>query len=461
MKLYRNIIILVVAFLVLIGAYFVVKPMLSVEEEEYKSIEVYKLDKDQAVELTVKNNEDIFAFKKNDTEWELVSGGDFDINQVQIDSIVSNMCDLYAYKLVEEKPKSLEKYGLENPVVVTVKFSDGSTAEIEVGNETPTRTGYYIREKSKDAVYTIALYAGNILKANENSIRNRFILDVTTQEVTEFAVTREGKQSFKALKSNDKGWQLVEPIEAGINMVRLNTALDALVRAEVVDYIEKDVKDLAKYGLDNPSYVVEAATESQRVTLLIGDVKENHSESYGMFKGSNEVFTLNPGSLGFLDTPALEMTDGIIYAPYIYTVNDAEINIDGKTIKLKIEEVKAETETEVDKEYKFYVDGIDVEAKKGEEAVAKFRNYYASLIGVMASAIEPEAEPAGDAEISIIYNLNTEPGKVTVEFIPRDEKTYYAMRNGQYTGIVVRKDAFDAEDGPRKVYENLMTMLQN
>jgi len=39
-------------------------------------------------------------------------------------------------------------------------------------------------------------------------------------------------------------------IEASANMVRLNTALEALVRAEVIDYIEKDVKDLSKYGLE-------------------------------------------------------------------------------------------------------------------------------------------------------------------------------------------------------------------
>jgi len=41
-----------------------------------------------------------------------------------------------------------------------------------------------------------------------------------------------------------------------------------------------------------------------------------------MFEGTNEVFTINPGTLGFLDTPALEMMDGFIYAPYIYTVTD-------------------------------------------------------------------------------------------------------------------------------------------
>jgi len=250
LKLYRNIVILVVLFLGLIGAYFAIKNRLPAEEEDsYKQIEVYKLDKEKAEELTIVSGGKTFVLKKNDSEWQLVSGGDFEINKVQVESIVSNICDLYASKEVESDPKNLGQYGLDNPVTVTLKFSDGTVAEIEVGDQTPTGSGYYIREKGKNKVYTIAYYAGNILKANENSIRNRFVLDVTSQDVTELAVTKKGKRSFKLVKSDDKGWHMTEPIEANANMVRLNTALEALVRAEVIDYIEKDVKTFQNTGL--------------------------------------------------------------------------------------------------------------------------------------------------------------------------------------------------------------------
>ncbi|GAE87379.1 DUF4340 domain-containing protein [Acetivibrio straminisolvens] len=204
MKLYRNIFILVVVFLALIGAFFIARNKASKVEDDYQRIEIYKLDTEKAEELTVVNGEDTFVLKKKDDEWELVSGGDFEINQVQIQSIISNVCDLYATKEVESNPKDLAQYGLDNPASVTIKFSDGTTAEIEVGDETPTKSGYYAKKKDKNTVYTIAYYLGNILKANEVSIRNRFVLDVTTQDVTELAVTKDGKRSFKIVKSNNK-----------------------------------------------------------------------------------------------------------------------------------------------------------------------------------------------------------------------------------------------------------------
>jgi len=47
---------------------------------------------------------------------------DFEINKVQVESIVSNICDLYASKEVESDPKNLGQYGLDNPVTVTLNF---------------------------------------------------------------------------------------------------------------------------------------------------------------------------------------------------------------------------------------------------------------------------------------------------------------------------------------------------
>jgi len=62
LKLYRNIVILVVLFLGLIGAYFAIKNRLPAEEEDsYKQIEVYKLDKEKAEELTIVSGERLLS----------------------------------------------------------------------------------------------------------------------------------------------------------------------------------------------------------------------------------------------------------------------------------------------------------------------------------------------------------------------------------------------------------------
>lgn len=149
MKLYRNIVILVVVLVALIGAYFIVKPLVDTEEEVDLRIEVIKMDNEKVVEMTIENSDGKFVFKKNEDQWAMVSGGNFVIDTYRLDSIASNVCDLYAYKIVDENPKDLGMFGLDKPVLISVKTSEGETAEVEVGNLTATKQAYYIKKKGK------------------------------------------------------------------------------------------------------------------------------------------------------------------------------------------------------------------------------------------------------------------------------------------------------------------------
>ncbi|HPD00608.1 MAG TPA: DUF4340 domain-containing protein [Acetivibrio sp.] len=466
MKLYRNIVILVVVLVALIGAYLIVKPLVGTEEEVSTRIEVVEMDSEKVVEVTIENSDGKFVFKKNEDQWVMISGGDFVIDTYRIDSIVSNVCDLYAYKIVEENPEDLGLYGLDKPVLVSVKTSEGETVEIEVGNLTATKQAYYMKKKGENTVYTIPDFAGEVLSSRKTDLRNKYVLDVTSSEVTELVLTKDGKVTFNAVKVPDSGWTIKEPIESGVDMIRLNNALEELVRAEVIDYIEEDAKDLSKYGLDEPSYIVKAAAGNLKVTLLLGDVKENYKEVYGMFEGTNEVFVINPNTLGFLDITSVEIIDGFIYAPYIYDVTDIEVKMDGETINLKIEKIEDtssggdEQTSGQDSEANFYVNGRNVN-EKGKDGISKFKSYYQSLISITADDIDPNALVEGEPEISITYKLNKAPGEVKVDLIPRDEYTYYAMKNDKYTGIVINRSGLDEEAGPRKSYQNLIELLNS
>jgi hypothetical protein len=466
MKLYRNIVILVVVLVALIGAYFIVKPLVGTEEEVSARIEVINMDSEKVVEMTIENSDGKFVFNKNEGQWAMLSGGDFVIDTYRVESIASNVCDLYAYKMVDENPEDLGLFGLDKPVLISAKTSDGETVEVEVGNLTATKQAYYMKKKGENTVYTIPTYAGEILASRKKDLRNKYILDVIDSAVTELALTKNGKLTFSAVNTSDSGWTIKEPIESGVDMIRMDNVLAALVRAEITDYIEEDPKDLSQYGLDEPSYIVKAAAATQKITMLLGDVKENYKEVYGMLEGTNEVFVINPSTLGFLDITTVEIIDGFIYAPYIYDVTDIEVKMDGETINLKIEKIEDTNNSEDEKEdgqkskENFYVNGRNVN-EKGEGGISKFKSYYQALISITADDIDPNASVEGEPEISITYKRNKEPGTVKVGFIPRDADTYYAMKDDKYTGIVINKSAFDEEEGPRKSYQRLIELLDS
>jgi len=457
MKLYRNIIILVAVLIVLAGAYLIIDRTIKPDntEAEDKRIELSKFDSEMVDELTVESTDGKFVFKKNGTEWELISGGNFKIDATNVNAIAVNAADLKAYKLIEENASSLEKYGLDNPYKITVKLSDGTETALEVGNMTPTKEAYYIKKKDSKSVYAVYAYIGDLLVADKYELRNKYIFDVYSTDVIKFSLDRNGKRVFSTEKSKESGWMILEPIQGKTNLVRVSTILDSFVRSSVTEYVEENPQDLAKYGLDNPSYVIEAATDKEKIKLFLGKESDTEYAYYGRIDGSNEILSIDSSALSFIDIKAIEVCENLVYTPSIYDVSEVVVNIDGNTRTLKIESDSAKPE-----EDKFNIDGIDV-VGKGDEAISAFRNYYRSLIGIIYEDIEIlDQKPTGTPEITITYTMETAPGKMVVEFIPKDERNYYALRNGEYVGMVVKKKVFDEADGPRKNYEKLMEVLK-
>lgn len=458
MKLYRNIIILVIVSLALGGIFLAVSLNSkndTVEENNDETITLSKFDSEQVSEFFVDSTEGKFVFKKKDTEWEMTSGGAFPLNTQNVNSIITNASDLKAYKLIEENAASLEQYGLDKPYRVTIKMSDGTQKVIEIGSMTPTKQAYYIKTGESNNVYTVYSYTGDLIMATKDELRNKYVFDVFSTDVVKFVLDRKGKRVFSAEKSDEIGWQLNEPIKGNINMVRLTTIFDNFVRAVASTYIEENAQDFSQYGLDNPQYVIEAATKDKSVKLFLGKSIEGDSVFYARFDGSDEVFTIDKSSLSFIDIKAIEVCETLVYTPFIYDVSEVVVNIDGKTIVSKIESDSTKTE-----EDKFTIDGLDV-MSKGEEGDQAFRNYYRALVGIYFADIELlEEKPTGTPEITITYSLEKAPGKMVVDFIPKDDKKYYVLENGEYFGKVVNKSVFDEGDGIRKNYESLMKVLK-
>jgi len=464
MKLYRNIIILVAVLLVLGGILLAVNLTSKDEETELDDgsiITLYNFESEKLTEYTIESDEGTFVFRKKssngeyDVEWEMVSGGNFPLNHQNVNIVALNAVDLKAYKLIEENPSSLEIYGLDNPYRVTFKLDDGTEKYIEVGSMTPTKQAYYIRISDSNNVYAIYSYKGDLLVATKDELRNKNIFDVYSSDVVKFSLDRDGKRVFSAEKVEEIGWQIKEPMPGNADLVKLTTILDTFVRVSANTYVEENASDLSKYGLDNPKYVIEAATDDVNVKLLLGKATEGESVFYARLDGSNDVFTVDKSSLSFIDVKLIEVYETLVYTPFIYDVSEVVVNIDGKTIVSHIE-----SDSEKPEEDKFTIDGLDV-MSKGEEAENAFRNFYRSLVGICFSDLEfLDQKPTGTPEITITYTLEIDPGKMVIEFIPKDDKRYYVLENGEYLGKVVKKSVFDEADGVRKNYAKLMEILK-
>ena len=459
MKLYRNAIILIVVAALLGGAYYFIstnkKPDDSAGTDTVDTIRVLDYTSDELEKVTVENADGTFVIVKKDTNWELTSPAGFKADASKLSSIAINASSVIADKVVEEDVKDLAIYGLDKPVSITLKITDGTEKTLLIGDTTPTKGGYYTKLKDSGKVYVVGTYTAEALLVSRLELKDKTLYTLASEDIISVSMSRKGTDVFSALKNAETDWQLLTPIQGTANLTALSPMIDALTQTAISEYVEENASDLSKYGLANPAYVFDFATSSAKYKLLLGSEKEKGSSIYAMLEGSSDVFVISESAYTFLDKPLKEIVEVFAYIVNIDQVNKIELTMDGKTTTFGIETYKdAEGNTDTDKD-KFTMDGKDASMKDADDK-QPFRNFYQSLIGIGLDEINAGEVAMGTPELTIKYYLKSAPGTMKVDFVSKDANYYYVFRNDKYTGILVKKNKEDfGVEGMKAAYKIL------
>lgn len=457
MRLYKRAIILTIILVLLIGVYLFVTNMKKSPEQDARSFEkIVDLDTFKMKEMTIENEDERLFFVKDDKEWELKYPENVKYDPSKLNSVAINFSSVFVEKVIEEDASDLEQYGLDRPIIVSAKMEDGSVETLEIGHLTPTKGAYYVKKKNENKVYTTDTYTINKVIVKKNDIRDKTMFSIHPDDISKISMERRGALVFCAEREDeDSDWTLTSPIEGNVNINALGPMLEAITNTYANEYIEEEPEELDLYGLKNPSYILEFETYEGVTRLLMGREIKEVSEIYVMEEGSNEVCTISLEAYTFLDKPLKEIVEVFAFITNIWDVERIEVKMDGYTADCVLD---TDPDQDTDKD-KFYFNGKDA-SMKDENDKQPFRTYYTSLIAVTLSEIEPNANPTGEAEISFTYYRKVDPKVMKVEFIPKDERYYYVMRNGKYSGILVEKSKFDQPEGVRDSYNKLIEALK-
>ena len=460
MKLYRNAIILLAVVALLVGAYFVIssiKPDDSpIEDPSDKYVRLTDYTTDKVKSLTLINPDGTFVIEKKDTEWVLSSPTDLKYDSSVLSSIVINASSVVVDEVIEENAQDLAKYGLDQVITVKLMDTEGKETVLEIGDMTPTDSGFYIKEAGKNDVYIVSSYTGKYLVTTRNGLRSKQMFEFTAEDLTELAMDRKGENIFASEMGAESSanWLMTKPIKANMNTSALLPMMEAIANSTIVEFIEDKPADQAQYGLASPAYVFDIKTANESYKLKMGAEKVKGAQIYAQMEGSDEVFTMDMTAYTFLDKPLKEIVDIFAYIVNIDQVKVIDLTMDGKTTHMTLDVYKGEDEKSDKDKDKFTVNGIDASGKD-EEDDQPFRKFYQALIGISLDEIDVDGNPAKEAEITIEYTLKT--GSMKVEYIPKDENYYYVVRNGEYAGILVRKTKGDF--GVQGMKEAFTTMM--
>ncbi|NLL69842.1 MAG: DUF4340 domain-containing protein [Epulopiscium sp.] len=395
-------------------------------------------DREDAVKMILESKGNTLLFERGEDGWIVNGDSSITLDESSVKDLEYSFSNMYSEQIVEENPQDLDKYGLQKPLAIaTVILKDGTEKVFYVGNQTPAKNTYYLMVKEDPKVYTVWMNHGNHFTASLEDFRDRSLPNVDTQQLSYFKLERQEQPTIEIALNEEESeakaygvgiWNMLQPYRQihTINTEEFSKQLEKIPSFKVQDFIEDYPQDLKKYGLDQPSMILQMKDmEEGEVHLLFGNEYDNDNlyfkladrpAVYGMKKSSLEIlYTLEP----------FAVVDKFAYIVNIDFVDQIQIQTKDKdySIQLKREIKKAQEEGKEDETITtYFINNKEVEEKP-------FKELYQSLIGIMVDAENKETLEESP-EVSMAFTLNVDPKQVVVDYVPYNRDFYAVFRDG-------------------------------
>lgn len=451
MKLYRNLIILLVVIAVLIGAFIGVN-MLSSENKEPKveeplnteTVSVFEADSDTVTKITVKTPDGEYSVTKSGDKLNLSNGSGLRISESKLQSLIYSCSAVTASKIMSKSQEDAAKFGfdtVENSVTVDLK--DGTTKTILIGDATLDNKSGYIKLADSNTIYLKSAYGIENLTPRYEDFIDKSLLAVDTGDLSSLKHVYISKQENTPIKleyvniasgSEKKyAWKMLEPAYADVNgQVLSDKILTALENFNAVDVAEAHISNRSIYEFDNPYATFSISYKDKTTNLIFGRNYDNYR--FVMIDGYDSVYTVKESALTFLDVPYQNLMSQLIHVEYIDEISKVEISGPNTNITMEI----------TDGEYK--INGKVI----GKKAFSKA---YQAVIGISLDSVDLNAISSGVYDATIKYTKN-DGSVVTVGFISVSERNYLAQIDGKGNSITSKKSFKEAVDFVINTYKN-------
>lgn len=221
--------------------------------------------------------------------------------------------------VIEEAAK-VETYRLapdQAEVRIAVRMEgDELGRELLLGKSVGPGSGQvYAKITDVDSIFTVPRLLMNLLTPGIEALRDRDLFAFSPEEIG-YVYLEAGGKKLILTRNATSGWGIREPVQWKADDTVVRSMLQAVSRARVEDFVDETPTNLAAFGLDSPSTIVqflpsapEPATgigfppdraadpgpleEAMPCCLMVGDPAADAEAVYAMFHGAPSVYLVS------------------------------------------------------------------------------------------------------------------------------------------------------------------------
>ena len=269
MKRGRSTLILLVLAAAL-GAYiWFVEMKRTPSDEEPKAERVFTaLEQDQITALTVKaGNGDETTLKKAGAGWTIEAPIKAAADASEVSGVTSNLATLDITRVIEEKPKTLEPFGLQPPRIKVTFTAKGPARTLLFGSKTATGGDVYAKLEDAPRVFLVPGWLEQSFDRTTFQFRNKAIVAVDREAIDHLSVI--GTPGTIELKKESDTWRLVQPMAARADSSEVGSLLTRLASGQMQAIVAEQPATLDAYGLQPPRTTVSASGGGKPLAQVI------------------------------------------------------------------------------------------------------------------------------------------------------------------------------------------------
>lgn len=265
------------------------RPASSLGSEAAKE-KVYSVETDKIDEIKITAGGETTLLKKSEAGWKMIEPAQADADPTETIGVAQALSSLERVRVVDENPKDLGQYGLENPAVrVEFKAQGNVNGALKLGDKNATQGELYAQKNDEKAVFLVSAFQETSFNKKPFDLRDKKILKFDRDKADAVAIAR-GPSSIELARSGTE-WKVAKPTAGRSDYAAVEGLLSRLSSANMSKLVETDAKDLAKYGLDKPQMTITVGAGSSKTVLEVG--KTENDQTYAKDAARPLVFTVD------------------------------------------------------------------------------------------------------------------------------------------------------------------------
>jgi cbb3-type cytochrome oxidase subunit 3 len=271
----------------------------------------------------IRDKQSIICELQDSGPWKIIEPINYRADKKKLEELLDKVKGLKVKEFIEEDPKELSVYGLDNPTQELVfwnKKEKDNPVRLFLGKQDDEKKGIYAKQGGKKNVFLIEAGFITYLPKEVNELRDPYLLSFDPQKVIKVALQTK-EEHIICTKSKGDLWQLESPIKSKANNQEVDNLLDNLKEIKVKEFVSDQPNDLEKYHLASTKQSFSIWLEGQQNprTLLLGKEDSHKNGVYVKIGDQPHIFLISPDDVKKISKKAFDLRDKSLLS---FEVND-------------------------------------------------------------------------------------------------------------------------------------------